>query len=116
MAPAIASPASGSHKGEREQTGLAACFDANFPKAPLLRHDGPGQAEMLYYNNRCSRGAGVPMPTDVHPQHHHHPPGEGHPPASVAPSILRLSVLHRLALAAAVIALIWGAVIWAMQA
>jgi len=59
------------------------------------------------------------MPTHVHPQHHHHHhhhhSGEGHPPASVSPSILRMSVVERLAIAAALIALLWGAVLWAMK-
>jgi hypothetical protein len=61
----------------------------------------------------------VAMPTHVHPQHHHHHhhhhSGEGHPPASVSPSILRMSVVERLAIAAALIALLWGAVLWAMK-
>jgi len=56
------------------------------------------------------------MPTDVHPQHHHHPPGQGHPPATMAPSVLRMSVTERLALAALLIIVLWSAVIWAMQA
>jgi hypothetical protein len=51
----------------------------------------------------------------AHP-HHHHPPGEEHPRASVSPSILRMSVFERLAIAAAVIAVLWGAVAWAMLA
>jgi hypothetical protein len=55
------------------------------------------------------------MPTDVHPQHHHHPPGQGHPPASIAPSILRMSVFERLALAAVLIVVLWGVVLWAMK-
>jgi hypothetical protein len=50
------------------------------------------------------------MPTHVHPPHHHHHPGEGHPPASISPSILRMSVLERLAIAA-----VLSAVIWAMK-
>ncbi len=41
-------------------------------------------------------------------------PAQGHPPASIAPSILRMSALERLAVAAVLIAVIWGAVIWAM--
>jgi hypothetical protein len=53
------------------------------------------------------------MPT--HPQHHHHPPGQGHPPAAVSPSILRMSIAERLAIAVALIALLWGAVVWAMM-
>jgi hypothetical protein len=48
------------------------------------------------------------------PHPHHHPPGEGHPRASVSPSILRMSVLERLAIAGALIAVLWGAVAWAM--
>ena len=55
------------------------------------------------------------MPTQVPHPHHHHHPGQGHPPASISPSILRMSVLQRLAIAAALIALLLGAVIWAMK-
>ncbi|MGH6768115.1 MAG: hypothetical protein ACRECO_03730 [Xanthobacteraceae bacterium] len=47
--------------------------------------------------------------------HHHHHPGEGHPPARVTPSILRLSAVERLLVAACAIAAIWAAVFWAMQ-
>jgi hypothetical protein len=36
--------------------------------------------------------------------------------ASVSPSILRLSVVERLAIAALMIALLWGVVFWAMRA
>lgn len=46
--------------------------------------------------------------------HHHHHPGHAHPPASVSPSILRLSALERLAAVAILIAVLWGAVFWAM--
>jgi hypothetical protein len=46
---------------------------------------------------------------------HHHHPGRLHPPATVAPSILRLSALERLAAVAVVVALMWGAVYWAMS-
>jgi len=53
------------------------------------------------------------MPTHMH-EHHHHPPGEGHPPASVSLSILRLSALERLAAAGLVVAVIWATVFWAM--
>jgi hypothetical protein len=57
------------------------------------------------------------MPTHVHPHqhHHHHHPGQGHPQASVSPSILRMSVVERLAIVAALIAALWGAVLWAMK-
>ena len=56
------------------------------------------------------------MPTRVpHPRHAHHRPGEGHPPAAISPSILRMSVVERLAIAAALIVLVWGAVVWAMK-
>jgi hypothetical protein len=63
--------------------------------------------EMLYYYKEPV------MPTHIH-QHHHHHPGQGHPPASISPSILRMSAIERLAAAAVVIALIWAAVFWAM--
>jgi hypothetical protein len=49
----------------------------------------------------------------VEPHHHHHP-GHAHPAATVSPSILLLSALERLAIIAALIAALWGAVIWAM--
>jgi len=61
---------------------------------------------MLYYNIDMS---------DHHSHHHHHHAGHVHPPATVHPSILRLSMLERLAASAAVIAAIWAAVFWAMQ-
>jgi hypothetical protein len=48
--------------------------------------------------------------------HHHHHAGHVHPPASVAASILRLSALERLAVAAVVVVALWLAVIWAMSA
>jgi hypothetical protein len=55
------------------------------------------------------------MPTHEHAHtHHHHPTGRGHPPAGVSPSILRMALTGRLAAVAVVIALIWGAVFWAM--
>ena len=47
-----------------------------------------------------------------HHGHHHHDPGHAHPPAGVAPSILRLSALERLGVAAGLIALLWAAVFW----
>jgi hypothetical protein len=53
------------------------------------------------------------MPPQVHHHDHHHP-GRAHPPASIAPSVLRLAALQRLAGVAVLIALIWGAVLWAM--
>jgi hypothetical protein len=46
--------------------------------------------------------------------HHHHHSGHIHPPATIDPSILRLSVLERLAAAAVVIAVLWAIVAWAM--
>jgi hypothetical protein len=52
--------------------------------------------------------------THHHPHHHHHP-GHGHPPAAISPSLLRLSAAERLAGVAVVVALLWGAVLWAMS-
>jgi hypothetical protein len=54
------------------------------------------------------------MPTHFRHQHDH--PGRGHPPASVAPSILRLSGMKRLLLSAVLIGVLWAAVFWAMRA
>jgi hypothetical protein len=50
-----------------------------------------------------------------HDDHHHHHPGHAHPPASVHASILRLSILERLAVAAGVSAVLWAAAFWAMR-
>jgi len=51
-----------------------------------------------------------------HSAHAHHHPGHGHPPARVAPSLLRLSVWQRLAIAAGLSTLMWLIVYWAMRA
>jgi hypothetical protein len=51
--------------------------------------------------------------THPHP-HHHHDPDHAHPSAAVAPSLLRLSAAERLAAAAVLIALLWGALAWAI--
>jgi len=46
--------------------------------------------------------------------HHHH--GEApHPSPVLSPSLLRLSASHRLALAGALIALVWAVTLWAMH-
>jgi hypothetical protein len=50
----------------------------------------------------------------MEPHHHHHHPGRSHPPATVSPSILRLSALERLGAVAVLIVALWGAVFWAM--
>ncbi len=50
----------------------------------------------------------------THP-HHHHRPGDAHPAAHVSLSLLRLSAAERLAAAAVAIALMWGAVLWAIS-
>jgi hypothetical protein len=47
--------------------------------------------------------------------HHHHHGGEPHPSPAIAPSLLRFSVLQRLALAGVLIALIWAAFWWALH-
>jgi hypothetical protein len=53
-------------------------------------------------------------PHPPHP-HHHHDPDHAHPSAEVAPSLLRLSAPERLAGAAVLIVLLWGAVYWATR-
>jgi hypothetical protein len=47
--------------------------------------------------------------------HHHHQTGEAHPVARVAPSLLRMSALERLALAAIAAIVLWAAVWWALS-
>src|SRR5215831_5421291 len=81
-------------------------------RAPVRR---AGRAPMLHCNIGADRFARASMPTHVPHPHHHHHPGQGHPPASISPSILRMSVLQRLAIATALIAVLWGAVFWAMK-
>jgi hypothetical protein len=49
-----------------------------------------------------------------HDHRHHHPPGHSHPPAAATLSLLRMSAAGRLAIAAAVIALLWAGVYWAV--
>ncbi len=51
--------------------------------------------------------------THPHP-HHHHDPDHAHPSAEVALSLLRLSAAQRLFGVAVLIALLWGAVLWAI--
>jgi hypothetical protein len=48
--------------------------------------------------------------TDQHQHLHHH-----RPPVVVPASLLRMSVLQRLAVAGGVIAVMWAAVVWAMN-
>jgi hypothetical protein len=46
---------------------------------------------------------------------HHRHAGEAHPSPALSPSLLRVSAPKRLALAGALIALIWAAVLWATR-
>jgi hypothetical protein len=59
------------------------------------------------------------MPAHQHTRSQHlhahaHPPGERHPHAQAAPSLLRFSVAQRLAIAVVLAALLWVAVFWAI--
>jgi hypothetical protein len=57
------------------------------------------------------------MSDHEHPHHHHHAHGP-HPHDARAqsfPSFLRLSAVQRLGAAGAVIAVLWGAILWAMS-
>jgi hypothetical protein len=56
----------------------------------------------------------MPEPHSPHSHHHHHP-GHVHPPAALQASVLRLSAAQRLAIAVAMIALLWTAAVWAMR-
>ena len=46
--------------------------------------------------------------------HHHHPGHEHHPPAVAPLSLLRMSLMQRVAIAAALSALVWLATYWAI--
>jgi hypothetical protein len=69
------------------------------------------RADVLQYNIFRPTWSGRHAMT--HP-HHHHPEGHAHPSAAIALSLIRLSAVERLGAAAVVIALLWGAVVWAM--
>lgn len=47
--------------------------------------------------------------------HHHHHPGRAHPSSTISPSLLRLSALERVCASAAICALLWLAVWWALS-
>jgi hypothetical protein len=47
--------------------------------------------------------------------HHHHEGGAPHPSPTLSPSLMRLSAWRRLAIAGALIALIWAAFLWAIR-
>ena len=64
---------------------------------------------MLYYNS-----VGLALSAGNFMTHHHHG-GEPHPSPTISPSLLRLSALQRIAIAAALIALIWAAFLWTMH-
>jgi hypothetical protein len=51
----------------------------------------------------------------LHLRPHTHAPGERHPHATVPTSLLRLSIFERLAIAALLAMVLWGAVIWAVS-
>jgi hypothetical protein len=46
---------------------------------------------------------------------HHHHRGQPHPSPAISPSLLRLSVAQRSALAGILIVLIWAAALWATR-
>lgn len=61
---------------------------------------------MLYYNNDLSAGTFM--------IHHHHG-GAPHPSPTLSPSLLRMSAGQRIAIAGALVALIWAAFFWAVR-
>jgi hypothetical protein len=61
---------------------------------------------MLYYNN-------IDSPFSRKIMTHHHHGGAPHPSPAISASLIRLSAPQRLAVAAALIALIWTAFFWA---
>jgi hypothetical protein len=76
-------------------------------------------AQLLYCNksarlaHRAGDFQGLAMAPRV-ASAHRHGPREGHAPAVVAASLLRMGAPARLGCAAVAIALIWAAVVWAM--
>ncbi|MDC7786301.1 hypothetical protein PQJ75_01160 [Rhodoplanes sp. TEM] len=46
--------------------------------------------------------------------HHHHDPGHAHPSPRLPPSLLRFSLPARLGIVAAVAAVVWALVLWAI--
>jgi hypothetical protein len=47
--------------------------------------------------------------------HHHHSPGDAHPEGRITPSLLRMSALARVAIAAAAALVMWAAVWWSVS-
>jgi hypothetical protein len=47
--------------------------------------------------------------------HHHHNPGDAHPEGHISPSLLRMSVIERIAIAAVAVLVLWAAVWWALS-
>src|ERR1700730_9084542 len=98
--------------------GRCSCDDATSCLLPARRPEldtGSGQGEMLYCNKSCLSGNSSILAMPTHLPHQHRHPGRGHPTASISPSILRMSVLARLAISAALIGVLWAAVAWAMR-
>src|SRR5262245_31716190 len=101
------------HRGAGRATWTAAqCNTITFaPRAvPPAAHILAEQTRfggMVFYSSHM---------THSHPPHphHHHDPDHAHPSAGVAASLLRLSAARRLAGAAVLITLLWGAVFWAI--
>jgi len=70
--------------------------------------------EMLYYNSSEFVLLFVLL-AGIFMTHHHHHGGAPHPSPAIAPSLLRLSAPRRLAIAGALIALIWAGFLWATR-
>jgi hypothetical protein len=47
--------------------------------------------------------------------HHHHNPGDAHPEGRISLSLLRMSVIERIAIAAVAVLVLWAAVWWALS-
>jgi len=56
----------------------------------------------------------TPIPRHEHHHRHHHAARGAHPPATVSPSILRMTLGERLVVVVVIIAVIWAAVFWAI--
>ena len=103
----------GEPAGDVDPASLMHAFSVHRVK-PLFREDFVGGSAVASNGREYWTSRACNTITFLMEPHHHHHPGHAHPPATVSPSILRLSALERLAAVAVLIAALWGAVIWAM--
>jgi len=72
------------------------------------------RTNLLQYNTRDQNRSAVPTGVATMSTLRHSHGDAPHEPATISPSILRLSAWERLAAVAVLIAILWGAVHWAI--